>query len=546
MRDDLIRRYSRPVPRYTSYPTAPHFHEGIDAVSYETWLAGLPPETSVSLYLHVPFCDRLCWFCGCHTKQVLRYEPIAAYLKAVTTEIAAVGTRLDGRGRISQLHLGGGSPSMLRPADLLLVAQQIRHAFVVRDDFEFSIEIDPNDMTPDRYDGFAVAGITRASIGVQDFDPRVQQAINRIQTIEQTRAVVDGVRAHGVRSVNLDVLYGLPFQTEASVARTIDAVLDMQPDRIALFGYAHVPWMKTHQKMIDEAALPDVVARYHQSRLASAQLLAAGYLQVGMDHFALPDDSLAQAARAGRLHRNFQGYTTDDAPALIGFGASAIGSLPQGYVQNCVPTADYMRRVRDGGLATVRGVQLSDDDRVRGFAIEQLMCNFVVDIDELQHRFGDTSTSLVDDVRDLHVKDVDGLVSFDGRRLALTVKGRPFVRSIAARLDTYLRAGRPATPSPSDCVGVAHPGSTSLIKRKSPSCRTCRLSLIRDRDRTSRFATKFVRAQRPVSGVIYKAGPWAARIEARAAQPRLTGVCNEHRYLLHRAGTRFRTALSLR
>ena len=443
MRDDLIRRNSRPVPRYTSYPTAPHFHEGVDAVSYETWLADLPAETPVSLYLHIPFCDRLCWFCGCHTKQVLRYAPIAAYLKAVATEIATVGARLAGRGRISQLHLGGGSPSMLTPEDLVNVAQQIRQAYVIRDDFEFSIEIDPNDMTPDRYGAFAAAGVTRASIGVQDFDPKVQQAINRIQTVEQTRAVVDGVRAHGVKSVNLDVLYGLPFQTEASVARTIDAVLEMQPDRIALFGYAHVPWMKTHQKMIDEAALPDVVARYHQSRLASAQLLAAGYLPVGMDHFARPDDSLARAARAGRLHRNFQGYTTDDAPALIGLGASAIGSLPQGYVQNSVATADYMRRVRDGGLATVRGVQLSDDDRMRGFAIEQLMCNFVVDIDELQHRFGEASVPLVEDIHALQTRDVDGLVDFDGRRLAMTEEGRPFVRSIAARLDSYLRAGAP-------------------------------------------------------------------------------------------------------
>ena len=443
MLDDLIRRYSRPVPRYTSYPTAPHFHEGIAADSYESWLASLAAETAVSLYLHVPFCDRLCWFCGCHTKQVLRYGPIAGYLKAIAVEIATVGTRLDGRGRISQLHLGGGSPSMLAPGDLLLVAKQIRDAFVIRDDFEFSIEIDPNDMTPDRYDGFGAAGVTRASIGVQDFDPRVQQAINRIQTMEQTQAVVDGVRSHGVRSVNLDVLYGLPFQTEASVMRTIEAVLAMRPDRIALFGYAHVPWMKTHQRMIDETALPDAVARYHQSRLASAQLLAAGYQQIGMDHFARPNDSLAQAARSGRLHRNFQGYTTDDAPALIGLGASAIGSLPQGYVQNCVPTADYMRRVREGDLATVRGFQLSDDDRMRGFAIEQLMCNFAIEIDQLQRRFGDASTSLVDDVRGLHLRDVDGLVSFDGRRLDLTDKGRPFVRSIAARLDAYLRDGAP-------------------------------------------------------------------------------------------------------
>jgi oxygen-independent coproporphyrinogen-3 oxidase len=312
----------------------------------------------------------------------------------------------------------------------------------VSEDLEFSIEIDPNDMTPDRYDGFAAAGVTRVSIGVQDFDQKVQQAINRIQTIEQTRAVVDGMRARGVHSVNLDVLYGLPFQTEASLEATVGAVLDMAPDRIALFGYAHVPWMKTHQKMIDETALPDVVSRYHQSRLVANRLIAAGYEPIGIDHFALPRDGLAVAARAGRLHRNFQGYTTDDAPALIGLGASAIGSLPQGYVQNAVPTSDYMRRAQSGGLATVRGVELSSDDRMRGHVIEQLMCNFEVDVTELQLRFGGACGPLVDDMRALYAMDGEGLVSFDGDRLAMTERGRPFVRAIASVFDAYLEAGK--------------------------------------------------------------------------------------------------------
>ena len=442
MFDDLIRRLSKPVPRYTSYPTAPHFHDGITAKTYEGWLQGLPTDMAVSLYLHIPFCDRLCWFCGCNTKQVQRYEPVADYLKALTREIGTVGTRLSGRGRVTQIHLGGGSPSMLAPADLLSLSLRLKQAFVVCSDLEFSIEIDPNDMTADRYDAFAAAGVTRVSVGVQDFDPKVQQAINRIQTIEQTRAVVEGMRSRGVNSVNLDVLYGLPFQTEASLETTIDAVLGMEPDRIALFGYAHVPWMKTHQRMIDESTLPDVVGRYRQSRFAATRLIGAGYEPIGLDHFARPDDSLAVAARAGRLHRNFQGYTTDDAPALIGLGASAIGSLPEGYVQNSVPTGEYIRRIRDGALATARGVQFSEDDRMRGYAIEQLMCNFAIDVRELEQRFGMASTSLIEEIRMLYAMDPEGLTSFDGQRLAMTERGRPFVRAIAAIFDAYYKGGQ--------------------------------------------------------------------------------------------------------
>lgn len=441
MLDALVVRLSKPVPRYTSYPTAPHFHEGVDSDTYKAWLQKVPADTPASLYLHIPFCDRLCWFCGCHTKQVLRYEPIAAYLKALSREIETVGSLLGRRERVTQIHLGGGSPSMLVPADMVSLAAELRKAFRMDESVEFSIEIDPNDMTPDRYGGFKAAGVTRASIGVQDFDPKVQHAINRTQTVEQTRAVVDSVRSVGVDSVNLDVLYGLPFQTEASLEGTIDAVLGMLPDRIALFGYAHVPWMKTHQKMIDEANLPGIVERYRQSRLAADKLIAAGYEPIGLDHFARPDDALAIAARSGRLHRNFQGYTTDGAPALIGLGASAIGSLAQGYVQNTVPTGEYMRQVQDGGLATARGIELTDDDRMRGFAIEQLMCNFVVEISDLEERFGQASAGLVGDMRALCAEEEEGMVSFDGRRLAMTERGRPFVRTFAASFDAYLRQG---------------------------------------------------------------------------------------------------------
>lgn len=441
MSDSLASRAARPVPRYTSYPTAPHFHPGITDADYASWLGALPAETDLSLYVHIPFCDRLCWFCGCHTKQVLRYDPIAAYLPAVHLEMEAVARHLDARGRATALHLGGGSPSMLRPEDLIALAQRARQLFRPRADFEFSIEIDPNDMTEDRYDAFAEAGVTRISVGVQDFDPKVQQAINRLQSFEQTRAVVEGMRRRGVSSVNLDVLYGLPHQTVGSVEATIEQALALHPDRLALFGYAHVPWMKTHQRMIDEAMLPDAAERLRQSTAAAARILAAGYVAIGLDHFAKPTDRLAIAAGTGQLRRNFQGYTTDAAPALIGFGASSIGSLPRGYVQNITATGEYVRAIKARGLAIARGIALNSEDRMRGWVIERLMCDLAVSVPELRHRFGSAAETVLMEMAYAAQGDADGIVEFDGRRFAITKAGRPYVRSVAAAFDTYLPSG---------------------------------------------------------------------------------------------------------
>ncbi len=441
MSDSLLARHSKPVPRYTSYPTAPHFHAGIGDAEYAGWLKALPAGTDLSLYVHVPFCDRLCWFCGCHTKQVLRYDPIAAYLPFVHKEMETVAGLAAGRGRAIALHLGGGSPSMLRPDDLIALSSRVRALFDAGTGLEFSIEIDPNDMTPERYDAFAAAGVTRISVGVQDFDPRVQQAINRLQSFEQTRDVVEGMRRRGVASVNLDVLYGLPFQTLGSLQRTIELALAMNPDRLALFGYAHVPWMKTHQRMIDETALPDAAERLRQSTAAAGQIEAAGYVAIGIDHFARPDDPLAIAAEAGRLHRNFQGYTTDDAPALVGIGASAIGNLPQGYVQNITATGQYMKAIEERGLAVARGIAVSPEDRMRRWVIERLMCDFRISIDELRRRFGSAASPVLVEMCYAAQGDQDGIVDFDGETFAITALGRPFVRSVAATFDTYLANG---------------------------------------------------------------------------------------------------------
>jgi len=438
----LLSKYSGPVPRYTSYPTAPHFHGGIDDVVYRGWLGALTHRNRLSLYLHIPYCDRLCWFCACHTKHTLKYEPIAIYLEALKQEIAAVGALVSPDAVVGAVHFGGGSPTMLDPEDMQDLMDCLRRHFTFGLAPEISVEMDPNDLDDSRYDALAAIGMSRASLGVQDFDDKVQKTINRIQSFEQTKSVVDAVRARGVRSVNCDILYGLPFQTCETLKTTVDQIISLDPDRIALFGYAHVPWMKKHQSLIPEHALPDIAERYRQMTMAGEMLQRAGYSQIGLDHFAKPSDTLCKAAEAGALRRNFQGYTTDTADALIGLGASSIGRLPQGYVQNMVATAEYQRMVGKGGLAAVKGIELSPDDRLRSHVIERLMCDFSVDLSDLQRRFGTVSQAVRDEAQQFAAGDRDGIVRLDAGIFAVTEAGKPFVRNIAAIFDSYLGNGR--------------------------------------------------------------------------------------------------------
>ncbi len=299
----LIAKYSAPVPRYTSYPTAPHFNDSLDEATYRSWLGKTGREEAVSVYVHIPFCDRLCWFCGCHTKHTTRYDPVAAYLKVLYREIELAGAAIGFKPVLGQLHLGGGSPSLIKSGDMAELRDRLESVFRFDDNAQISVEIDPSDATEDMYAGLAALGLNRASIGVQDFDPAVQKAINRPQTFEDTRDVIARLRAMGIRSMNIDALYGLPHQTIATLEKTMSDVLSLNPDRIALFGYAHVPWMKKHQQMIDEASLPDAGERYRQARHAEAILQQAGYVAIGIDHFARPGDSLAQAAQNGQLMR---------------------------------------------------------------------------------------------------------------------------------------------------------------------------------------------------------------------------------------------------
>jgi oxygen-independent coproporphyrinogen III oxidase len=442
MQNPLLAKYSGAVPRYTSYPTAPHFHEGVDSGVYTQWLQAITGKERISLYLHIPYCDRLCWFCACHTKHTLKYEPIVTYLESLKKEIATVGALVSRDAQVTAVHFGGGSPTMLRPDDLISLMAALRQSFQFSADAEISVEMDPNDLDEPRYDALAAIGMTRASLGVQDFHPDVQRAINRIQTFEHTKSVVDAVRARGVHSVNCDILYGLPHQTEETLAETVRDILSLAPDRIALFGYAHVPWMKKHQTMIRQEVLPGIEERFAQMNLAARMLVEAGYEPVGIDHFARPTDSMAVAQREGRLRRNFQGYTDDAAEALIGLGASSIGQLPQGYVQNMPATGEYQRLAESGGLAAVRGVAVSDDDRMRRRVIEEIMCRFELSFEALRAEFGAAADAVIAEARAFAQSNQDDICRLDGDRFIITEAGRPFARTIAAVFDSYLSNGK--------------------------------------------------------------------------------------------------------
>lgn len=436
---EIVRKHSAPVPRYTSYPTAPNFSEAVGSRQYVDWLASLSSAARLSLYVHIPFCKELCWYCACSTKATRRYEPVAGYLSVLAEEISNVSRLVPSASKVTHIHWGGGSPSILIPDDIRRLSDALRENFDVARRVEFAVEIDPRSLPADSVRAFAGAGVTRASIGVQDFDPAVQAAINRVQSYESTRQAVDLFRTHGVKSINIDLVYGLPQQTLESVERTIGRIVSLRPDRIAVFGYAHVPSKARHQKLIDATSIPADVERYAQARTIADLVTAAGYHQIGIDHFALPTDELATR----RLRRNFQGYTADDSDAIIGLGASAIGQLPQGYAQNAVPVGDYTRRVREIGVATVRGFARSLEDRMRAHVIERLMCDFSFSRSELQHRYGAAAQPLIEEAESLMAADTDGFVEKTADGFRCTETGRVLVRKICTHFDSYWRQGSP-------------------------------------------------------------------------------------------------------
>ncbi len=436
--DALIARHDRRVPRYTSYPTAPHFSAALGAGTAAAWLAALPGTASLSLYLHVPFCRTLCRFCGCHTSAVNSEAPLVTYAAALRAEIALVAQAIGKRLTVRQIHWGGGTPSILPAAELRAITETIQRWFHLAADAEIAIEIDPRRLPPDRLAALREIGVTRASLGVQDFAPAVQETIGRQQSFAETAACADALRGIGVGSINLDLVYGLPHQTADGLQATLRQALTIAPERIAVFGYAHVPWMQRHQALIPEASLPDARARFRLREIAETEIAAAGYLAIGLDHFAKPGDGLARAAASGRLRRNFQGYTDDDADALIGLGASAISSLPQGYVQNAPRVPAYREAVAAGRLAIARGVALDADDRLRRAAIEQVMCALRLDLGALLAAHGAAADALDDAHPALAELAAIGLIAWDGRTLAVPAAARPFLRVVAAAFDRYL------------------------------------------------------------------------------------------------------------
>jgi oxygen-independent coproporphyrinogen-3 oxidase len=424
--ETFARYASMRVPRYTSYPTAPHFSADVDQAVYRHWLRPLSVDQPVSIYIHVPFCRDMCWYCGCHTTVTKRQAPVSRYASTLVDEIALVASELQQGLRFGHVHWGGGSPTLLTPLDVGRIHGALKDFFVRDPSSESAVEIDPRTLTPELAAAFARAGVNRASLGVQTFDPAVQAAINRVQSFDTTAAAVRMLRERGIPAINFDLVYGLPFQSVQSCLDTVEQALRLQPDRLAVFGYAHVPSFKAHQRKIDESKLPGPAERLDQADAIARRLTARGYRHIGLDHFALPGDSLALAADTGTLRRNFQGYTIDSCRVLLGFGASAIGRLAQGFVQNATRIPDYERRIGGGDLATVRGCRVGEEDNRRGAIIEQLMCSYRANVGS------------VDAPLDELIKD--GVIRRSGDLIEVAEEARPLVRVVAAAFDARLAA----------------------------------------------------------------------------------------------------------
>ena len=424
------------VPRYTSYPTAPHFGASVTPALFTRWIEAIPEGSAISLYLHVPFCRRLCWFCACRTQGTSSDDPVIAYARTLRAEIALLAQHLPRGVTLSRLHWGGGTPTLLPAGEMRALADAIFAVVPLGPGAEFSVEIDPNEVDAARLDALAAAGMNRASIGVQDFDPLIQKTIGREQSYELTKEVADMVRARGVGSLNADILYGLPHQTRARISDSVQKLLTLSPDRVALYGYAHVPWMSRRQQMIPSDTMPTPEERLALFETAADLFRWDGYVDVGIDHFARPDDGMAQALRAGRLRRNFQGYTDDTAPVLIGLGASSISRFPQGFAQNASGTSDHTKAIRAGGFSTHRGHVFAGEDVMRARIIEALMCDFHVSRAEILRDF-DIAPDRLEDMLRRAADGFDGMVKLDASGLSIPPEARPLTRMVARAFDAY-------------------------------------------------------------------------------------------------------------
>jgi oxygen-independent coproporphyrinogen-3 oxidase len=424
------------VPRYTSYPTAPHFGTDVGPAEFASWINAIPSDSEISLYIHVPFCRRLCWFCACRTQGTTSNDPVISYVSTLLQEIKLLGEHLSPGVRLKRLHWGGGTPTLLPAEQISRLAEAILAVAPLAEGAEFSVEIDPNEIGAPRLDALAAAGMNRASIGVQDFDPQIQEIIGRVQSYDLTRDVADMIRARGIASLNADILYGLPHQTGRRITESVQKLLSLSPDRVALYGYAHVPWMSRRQQMIPSDAMPTPEERLQLFETARRLFAWDGYEEIGIDHFARPEDGLSRAKASGHLRRNFQGYTDDTAPVLVGLGASSISRFPQGYAQNASGTSDHIKAIRAGQFSTHRGHAFTAEDRLRARIIEALMCDFRVHRDELLNDHDATDADL-DAMFGRAVESFSPFLRLTPDGVFIPPEGRPLTRMIAQAFDAY-------------------------------------------------------------------------------------------------------------
>jgi len=439
---DLLRKYDRPGPRYTSYPPAPVFTPEFGPEDFQAAILennAARPRADLSLYVHIPFCDTLCYFCGCTMLVTHRPETIRRYLDHVEREIALVRTWIAPERKVTQLHWGGGTPSYLRPEEIRELAGFIAERFPFGEDPEVGVEIDPRGLTLEHMRAFRESGFNRVSLGVQDFDPVVQQAVNRLQPEEITRRAIEWARELGFRSINVDLIYGLPFQTLDSFARTLEKVIALDPDRIAVFNFAYVPWLKPHQRLIRQEDLPTPEVKLRLLKLTIETLSQAGYIYIGMDHFAKPEDELARAQREKTLYRNFQGYSTRAGADLYAFGMSAISQFDRIYAQNYKELKSYYARIAADRPATALGYRLTDDDVVRRHVIMRLMCDMELTKADVEGQFGlRFDEYFAEALAKLEEFVADGLLRITEEKLIVTDLGRLVIRNIAMCFDAHL------------------------------------------------------------------------------------------------------------
>jgi oxygen-independent coproporphyrinogen-3 oxidase len=430
----LVPDYS--VPRYTSYPTAPNFNDKINNDIYESWLKKLDKNKKISLYIHIPFCNSLCYFCGCHTSVANKYKAIENYVSLLLKEIEILSKKLESKFTVSHIHFGGGTPSILKGTELWLIMQSIKKRFNILKDCKIAMEIDPRFYKQNLTIILNDCGFSRISIGVQDFSQDVQTLINRKQSFEITKETINHLRENNISNINIDLIYGLPKQTVQTFADTLEKIRTLKPDSISTFGYAHVPWMKKHQKLIKVKPLNNE-DRLKFYRLASHYFLTNGYEPFGIDHYAKKSSSIIQNLKNRKLQRNFQGYTEDDAEILIGIGASSISSLPNGYVQNITKITDYIRALKKNKLPISRGYKLTKEDNIYSIVIKELMCYLNVDLKQVTKKFSKDINLFSSNIKKLKPFIDNDYVNFQNFVLSIKPEARPLVRIICSVFDQY-------------------------------------------------------------------------------------------------------------